>query len=241
MPRELPIIMSADSINAILRGRKTQTRRVIKPQPPQVEAVRERCGAGFTLYHDEGMPERQWQIGGPVLTVRRMMGGGSDDSLGPHTWRCPYAVGDTLWVREKWCLHFMYDDLSPKQAGERSPECVGYVGGGHRGRCRHHQLGRWRSPLHMPRWASRMTLRVLRVRAEPLGLISHRDAIDEGVHLDTLVEAGDLRAWEAREIHARVPFSKAWDAVNAKRGFAWHTNPWVWAVRFEEVPDAPRT
>jgi hypothetical protein len=82
----------------------------------------------------------------------------------------------------------------------------------------------------MPRWASRITLEVTGVRVERVQDISHDDALAEGI--DT---RGIGTSWEVREQHARIPFARLWDTINAKRGHAWESNPWVWVVEFRRI------
>jgi hypothetical protein len=143
--------------------------------------------------------------------------------------RCPYgAIGDVLWVREAWALyeapHCPWPDLPHAHANgvgwafyregfDRSPP-------------------RWRSPIHMPRWASRLTLRVTGVRVERLQDISEEDARREGI--DCSLHPGDV---ECGCSFARVGFQKLWDDLNYDRA-PWASNPWVFALDFESLADA---
>jgi len=96
----------------------------------------------------------------------------------------------------------------------------------------------WRPSIFMPRWASRITLNITEVRAERLQDISEEDAIAEGV-------TGPHDVWypafrvpgdsKPRYSSAKSAFTDLWDSINAKRGFGWDTNPWVWAISFERV------
>jgi hypothetical protein len=103
-------------------------------------------------------------------------------------------------------------------------------------RCNH---VRWKSPLYMPRWASRITLRITEVRAQRVQEISEADAEAEGVESwDGMLDDADLcrRAKEmgAMSTDARVWYAAAWDAINGKRA-PWASRPWVWAVTFARV------
>lgn len=129
---------------------------------------------------------------------------------------CPYgAPGDRLWVREV------------------SAECT--KGGGHIiykadnegiGTCHVHG-GRWRSPIHMPRWASRILLEVAEVRVERLQDVSEEDAIAEGFSPSKIDDGCALHHYSAaRYFHA------AWNELNGKRA-PWESNPWVWAIAFK--------
>ena len=199
---EKPIIFSGPMIRAILEGRKTQTRRVVKPQP--------NCG------------------------------------LKP----CPWQVGDTLWVRETWadtngeCGPM----ISYKAGGDRfladppsAFDCSKYPGCKFTMWCGDLRRGEpghsWRSPIHMPRWASRITLEVTGIRAERLNDISEEDARKEGI-----ADGGCRNCGENEPCGCDNPqpdpvdaFIFEWNMINAKRGYDWHTNPWVWVLGFKRV------
>jgi hypothetical protein len=138
--------------------------------------------------------------------------------------RCPYgAVGDRLWVRETWaasldsdgdmCKPFLYratyDEAVYGQLkasfSDRATEIWDVVG----------NTG-WRPSIHMPRWASRLTLEVTGVRVERVQDISEADAKAEGVK-------------------SAAEFCALWDEINGARGYGWDANPWVWVVEFKRV------
>ena len=176
---EHPILFSTEMIRAILDGRKTQTRRVIKPQYPKFSHGFGGCF--FCGDGDDGIIE----VAGVLY--------------------CPYGVpGDTLWVREMWAMadngHTYYRADYPASIPMRATKLFGGTG--------------WKPSIHMPRSASRLTLEVINVRVERVQEISEEDAIAEGV------ASVDL-------------FASLWDTINAKRGYAWDTNPWVWVVEFK--------
>lgn len=136
---------------------------------------------------------------------------------------CPYGVpgGSRLWVRETW-----YDDNATRDA-EPIPtshdDFIHYRADGEA----HDQFEeldgflRWRPSIFMPRWASRITLEVTEVRVERLQEITEADAWAEGI-----------AAHVVRPIH---DYAALWDSLNAKRGFGWDTNPWVWVVSFRRL------
>ena len=97
-------------------------------------------------------------------------------------------------------------------------------------RCRLDYGVKWRPSIHMPRWASRITLRVTNVRVERVQEISEEDALAEGVYGD---EAAPFD-----QATATMCFEALWDSINAKRGYGWDANPWVWVVEFERVEAA---
>ncbi len=151
-----------------------------------------------------------------------------DDRQGPDWIRCPYGVlGDRLWVRETWGLS--RDAVRGTQEWVRyaaggapvplraaAPQGFAFVDDGRR---------TWRPSIHMPRWASRLTLELIEVRAQRLQDISEDDAIAEGCPAQPWyrVPAGPVQ-W----------FSTVWNDINGERG-SWKSNPWVWALTFSRV------
>jgi hypothetical protein len=154
---------------------------------------------------------------------------------------CPYGVpGDRLWVRETWALLCgnPWPDLPSRENLATPPlnaERAYYKASFDR------TAPRWRSPIHMPRWASRLTLEVLGVRVERLHEISEADAMAEGASLSGRQLLNDGKD------HLRA-FRDAWDRLDAKRvasarrregaealSFPWAANPWVWVIQFRVV------
>jgi len=193
-----PIIMSAESVRAILDGRKTQTRRVIKPQPWWIEVPHETGGVWVGRYsHDEN-------IINPLQEAR-----------------CPYTVGQRLWVREKWRPVYM----TPRPRTEEL-SVVQYADGSFNrddwGGCKVGET--WRSPIFMPRAFSRITLEVTGVRTERVQDIDNCGAIAEGVPPPRMEPCG-------AESHDSVQvYLEWWDKLNPKH--PWASNPWVWVVEF---------
>ncbi len=150
--------------------------------------------------------------------------------------RLPYAPRDRLWVREAWRTEAAYDDLSPSQMGGEEP--ILYVAGGQQtwGQSAIVKAGRSRAGMHMPRWASRITLLVEAVRVERLQDIDHDDVLAEGTSADDAASAtGDKEATTIGAAYRRA-FVALWDGINAARpGCAWADNPWVAVVRFRPV------
>jgi hypothetical protein len=147
---------------------------------------------------------------------------------------CPYGVaGDRLWVREAWnCLSAGTDQLiSPNP---RPNVCaVAYQA---TEKTRHAKfpdsflVDRWRRSIHMPRWASRITLEITAVRVERLGDISEADAIAEGCGVYSEgewlnhVECGITRVQRFHEL---------WESINGPE--SWAANPWVWVIEFRKT------
>lgn len=136
---------------------------------------------------------------------------------------CPYGQpGDRLWMREAFAIvprtAYLHSDDDGKPLPHRlSPDGTswavyktGWI------RCR---PGMWRPSIHMPRWASRITLEVVHVRATLLQHIAERDAEAEGF-------------WGKSPVKE---FAAAWDKLNAKHDYSWESNPWVWVVEFNRL------
>lgn len=213
--KEHPILFSAPMVRAILEGRKTQTRRIVKPQPEAIPVehiydpgtVWWSCSAAQTMIEQQHMPSY-----------------------------CPYGQrGDRLWVREAWGLDAYTGDMQfsiKYRAGgdsyvtERngSDEWVPIYQRYMDGCGLEDNWDRWRPSIHMPRWASRITLEVTGVRVERLQDISTKDAVREGVDYSASEPGGDPVS----------RFRKLWDSINKDRA-PWESNPWVWVVSFRRV------
>lgn len=144
--------------------------------------------------------------------------------------QCPYgAPGDQMWVRETWG-YFGGDEYLYQQ----DPGSVLYRADEGR------DAARWRPSIHMPRWASRITLEVTEVRVQRLQDISEADARAEGVcpffevyeniGRDQCITSGE----RAEDAPFRASYACLWDEINGDRA-PWAENPWVWAVSFRRV------
>ena len=198
--------MSGDHPQKILDGTKTMTRRVIKPQPPV----------------DASMKEHS-QVGGywiPYTADGRLMNSAQGSRKNDCGWYCPYGqVGDGLWVRETW----MHRSI-PSIAKPQSPDSIYY-------KATNPEVGEafiWKPSIHMPRWASRITLEITEIRVERLQEISWRDCQREGAVPEKAPFSVHCEPW-------RDAFERLWDSLNAKRGFSWESNPWVWVIGFKVV------
>lgn len=216
---ERPILFSDSMVRAILVGTKTQTRRVIAGAR----------GAFWDHRSYTGTVERDG-----VLRFRE----GSEGTIvhGSPEVRCPYgAVGDQLWVREAWSYYGGDEYLY-----QRDPIAVSFRASDDFGG-RPIPGGRWRPSIHMPRWASRLTLEVTSVRVERVQSISEDDARAEGV-----ARAGGFMSTSSCWMNcgsdgpsfttARGSFMSLWDSINGEReGCSWADDPWVWVVGFRRV------
>lgn len=136
---------------------------------------------------------------------------------------CPYGVpGDRLWVRE---THYIY--YGPHAPWPDLPHVASDLGIAYYREGFDRSAPRWRPSIHMPRWASRLTLLVTDVRVERVQDISTMDAKAEGVQLGTT--PADMRPYY------KMAFQDLWDSIYAKRGYGWDVNPLCWIVSFEAV------
>lgn len=192
-----PILFSAPMVRALLDGKKSQTRRVLRQQPHTRPEIEGDAGEEMAVYDGDRCYGR---------------------------WPAPYRIGDRLWARETWQVPALCDPqyraTDTVRVGHWNPES-----------------GPWRSPIHMPRWASRLTLTVSEVRVQRLQEISEEDAVAEGIkvvnpaagyyvspaHPDGKHRFGD---------NAYEMFCHLWDSLNASRGYGWDANPWVAALTF---------
>lgn len=153
---------------------------------------------------------------------------------------CPYGQpGGGLWVRETFALR---QDCEPDT--DKARHYVMYRADGSDpadGMNWHDYGGKWKPSIFMPRWASRITLELTGVRVERLQEISEDDAISEGVRgMEKELSGGDSGLESAYILNARNAFSALWDTINARRGFSWETNPWVWVLTFKRLNAATK-
>jgi hypothetical protein len=230
--KERPILFSGAMVRAILDGRKTQTRRLMTPQP---------IGNGFKFIHNDLLCHVDHLPPSATLWKRGTKRDPywSSDVEDDWTEMSPFGVpGDRLWVRETfYCDDVFAGDYSHGDEEQWRRETY-YRADGEL----HDQMaemteddpsaGRsyWRPSIHMPRWASRLTLEITDVRVERLQDISEADALAEGV--DPLEWSGG----PANE-SARAAFRELWESLNAHRA-PWSSSPWVWVLSFRRVESA---
>lgn len=226
---ERPILFSGPMIRAILGGRKTQTRRVVD----------------LSEFGPSGTPGYDWTWRGqaPVKSIaqqRRYPGGCWQDVSNDRLMGlCPYGQpGDFLWVREKFQLvRQVAEDwyTAPPTIPIVVPDAglfeVRYSATYDHDQPKNSACG-WRPSIHMPKWAARLWLRITDVRVERLHPMLDADARAEGIR-QYVVSGPDP---DGRSYQDWVtPFKELWDSINAKRGYSWESNPWVWVVAFERV------
>lgn len=245
--KERPIIFSGESVRAIQDGRKTMTRRVVKPRYRDDESGFNVCSCPAT---NEVWVEKADEEGG-------------DFEEGTRFVPCPYGqVGDRLWVKEVWRDRFgtAYANYGTGNAYPIDDiREVDYKSGGNGyfiGGCifRDDELSakwaewsKWKSPLFMPRWASRILLEITDIRVERVQDVSEEDAIAEGIEFDSGWEEECGEGYTTGEgwmnyktqdfscESAKESYHTIWDSLNAKRGYPWESNPWVWVVSFKVV------
>lgn len=211
-------------VRAILEGRKVQTRRVVN-LPADLD--KDHPGAVWNLANRPqswGEQDEWWAFIDSAHPVESY----------PYPVRCPYGQpGDELWVRETHDINPMLP--ASMHAADTSLRHVRFRADGAK------PWGPWRPSIHMPRWASRLTLRVESVRVERVQEISNEDARAEGIQVLPLQDANDPSAWwqsSPGKNQGRSPrhsFIKLWNSINASRGYSWESNPWGWAVAFSVV------
>lgn len=199
-----PIIFSAPMVRALLDGRKTQTRRVIKVST------------------------------GPIAPGDVMVRWGPDFGGQCAIFRPRYAPGDRLWVREA------LRSVSERDADGTIADCISYAADG---AYPEHGLIEWPwqravlPSIHMPRWASRITLTVTDVRVQRLQEISEADARAEGIEqgrsgrfYDPVMSRGAAAHFGGMHHGARAAFQSLWNSLHGPE--AWDANPWVVALTF---------
>ena len=229
--KEYGMIFNGEMVRAILDGRKTQTRRVMKVQPSD----------GFHPTHNgyDLDLNAHWYTPGVVdkngylQPAKKDVFGVADENEG---YTCPFgAVGDRIWVREAFqgplvSEEFLEEYRAYPEKFENPEYCEYAADGGPRpeycdldDNLRHG----WRPSIHMPRWASRLTLEITSVRVERLRDLSEDDAKSEGI---TPPSGGVLPGWEYR-----INFRELWMSIYGSDN--WEANPWVWVIEFKVVPN----
>lgn len=244
-----PIIFSTDMVKAILEGRKTQTRRLIKPQPEIVAVSMGRFSGQWKI---KPSTDQLWVNYPSVGMIYNDM-----------VYACPYGkIGDRLWVRETYWTGIQTPGM---------PTYITYKGGGIRQK---NVPPDWKpqttgmhASIHMPRWASRLELEIVGIRVQRLQDISEADVKAEGVLLQgagnrvylnltqkyppiSYIPAGSfdkgLYTGDTAELY-KAHFASLWDNIHAKQSssrmqrlcieptYLWHDNPYVWVIEFKPV------
>lgn len=218
--KERGMIFNGEMVRAILDGRKTQTRRIVKGTDGAVKFCKE------------------WDINGEEIFV--VLGEKDHTGMNPvlGALSCPFgAVGDRIWVREAFRVHSLATDVATLayKASERNS----WTEQTHRvpvAVCNKPATPeKWTPSLHMPRWASRILLEITDVRVERLNAISEEDARAEGI-----IDGGCLNCGEPEpcgcanpEPDATDAFAYLWQSIYGQE--SWNADPWVWVIEFKRV------
>lgn len=207
-----PILFNDQMVRAVLEGRKTQTRRLLKVQPQQSEFEP-------SILHFSGLTKKRQVIGGKVIPKGEYWSGSS--TIEEYAKQCPYGkTGDQLWVRETFCPIYAqepkynggkpieYDYFSTYKHGYRLGDVIGIK-------------KKWTPSIFMPRDASRIQLEITNVSVEKVQSITYSDAIAEGV------------TYEKGYTDPRDAYRYLWESINGDD--SWDANPWVWVIEFEVV------
>ena len=195
-----PVLFNTDMVRAILQGRKCVTRRIIPWD--KVNAV---LNSPARKNNPDVLDE---------VFVRKLCD-------------CRYAVGDVLYIREKWAV-----DALPMAPGQ---DATIYAANFTEQELQEMKVRkfRWKPSIHMPRDKARIFLRVTEVRPERLQDITAEEAMLEGIE----VNPADLKG-ESREHYYRACFAALWDTTirpEEKYKFGWDANPWVWVIHYERI------
>ncbi|WP_436879427.1 hypothetical protein [Escherichia coli] len=206
--KERGMIFNGEMVRAILDGRKTQTRRIMKVQPSD----------GFHPTHNgyDLDLNAHWYTPGVVdkngylQPAKKDVFGVADENEG-HT--CPFgAVGDRIWVRETFSAVPDHDEPVGCSALLYAADGDG-------------PYGKWTPSIHMPRWASRITLEITGVRVDRLSNVSDEDAGKEGYPANPAPYGGSMDKW--------LWFRQLWDSIYPDQSFK--HNPWVWVIEFKRI------
>lgn len=215
--KERGVIFNGEMVRAILDGRKTQTRRIMKLQP-------EILGSGLRYITES---RKQNEVGKYFWCISDALGMRARSAV----FACPFGdVGDRIWVRETYRVHSRATDVATlvyrasvrnswTEQTHRVPVAV----------CNKPATPeKWTPSIHMPRWASRILLEITDVRVERLRDLSEEDAKSEGIIPSA---GGVLPGWEYR-----INFRDLWMDIYGTDN--WEANPWVWVIEFKRVEGA---
>lgn len=212
--KEHPIIFSSEMVRAILDGRKTQTRRIIK----MPEGIAEKY-------------EYRGDDGGNELLPKES---GHYWINGYAIWRpnLKYQVGDRIWVKETWNWGREYDSghiVFINNPGTLPiPEWAKVV---YKTDNNKQVPDKWIPSIFMRKIFARIFLEITNIRVERVQDISDENAKAEGCHRQRY---HNVEANVFDEHTARYGFKNLWDSLNANRGFGWDKNPWVWVIEFKQ-------
>lgn len=195
MLKDKPILFNTEMVKAILNGNKTQTRRIIKPHPIQPEK-----GSYFDSF--AGGPQWNWWS----KDHRQYLG---------QIIKCPYEIGQKLWIRETW-----FDEFKALYPQRKTKRIFHY-----KASVLDKSVFKWKPSIFMPKEACRLWLEITNIRAEKLQNITPEDIIHEGCTIPRVTAKTCFRG----------DWIKLWNSINEKRGYSWESNPWVWVIEFKKI------
>jgi hypothetical protein len=227
--KERPMLFSAPMVRAILDGSKTQTRRIMKPQP---EPCEHRGGHSWPSNNHQSMLHIEDEM-------QKWTGLAGD--------ACPYGdIGERIWVRETFCKvdYSGYGDPAEVWVDYRAtPKYKASHPAGWDNDPHNEDALKWKPSIHMPRWASRINLEITAVRVERLNDISEADACAEGIECEPCDQTVCFKnymaeywipAWgDTIDTAAILSFESLWESINGAG--SWQENPWVWVIEFKRV------
>lgn len=253
---EHPILFSTNMVKSIQAGKKTQTRRVIKVQPPTDKHR-------MVLQLDTTSRERRKHNGKYHWAIRDGLNVTEEQVI---YFKCPYGkVGDKLWVREGFrCTGGGSERnlLYRADGGDSALSFCGINDGRSAAVQKQHWVEwdrltyetktgcNWRPSIHMPRWASRILSEITDIRVERVQEITDAAVLAEGIEQQHIEKYRPFL--HKNDIHGAA-FGELWDSINSKRietyfntvknkdiqrvvpGYSWESNPWVWVVEFKRV------
>ena len=241
MSKERGLICCAESVRGFLENRKSQTRRIIKPQPKKLN---ERI-FGFPVGQYSNVANIKNNLWVYQTKRWRPNRNSAFRQVSSPPFKCPYGqVGDRLWVRETFVIenpeYYGYDYELPtdRPIEYHGPEKTQPLIPHYRATEPEPNIvpiddiedelddrTRWRPSIFMSKWAARIWLEITNIRVERVQDIDENGACAEGCELYTSeTNLGPVRTFE-----------RLWDSLHAKRGFGWDKNPWVWVLEFKRI------
>lgn len=242
--KERPILFNTEMVKAILEGRKTQTRRVVKSDKAHLR--QKVCREGSCFPH-EFLENWMFYDSYDLDEIGRESNCISDRNV----IKCPFGnEGDRLWVRETWHVE---PGVTGWSMDENEP-CTGWIeykaGGSKEVTAPNFESVQncfpkgevdwdflpydWRPSIFMPRWASRILIEITNIRVERLNDISVEDAKAEGFDYSTHPSAIEM----GYAIGAKTNFRFTWEQIYGQN--AWNKNPWVWVVEFRVIEESAK-
>lgn len=227
--REFPIIFSAAMVKAILEGNKTQTRRIVNPQPP------------FDCADDEVLVEYDGCMGYPAMVASW------EGESEIHNVKFPYGVkGDILWVRENYLKPPFITEKMLRDGADTWPK-FDYSASCSEVEIEQYKEWGWKHKpsIHMPKIACRIFLKIKSIRVEKLQEICESDAIAEGVNKSDIpnkfehyspelsFNKNDLELGYPYTHSAKASFRTLWKSIYGQN--QWDVNPFVWVIEFEKL------